>query len=363
MRARVVAALSAALLMVPTTGIATAADPGPLPTSPPPPTITPLCVTDKEYVRTISGDVAVWGDAIVEYTTKQTDDWTPPNARHLWLSPGPSGGSVGTVYTSRMDGTSLHVRWWIFPSQASSTSWAPSGACEPMSLRVMRVVQGGNEQPDAFPVTVTRLVVSLKDPVMSESIPAQVTSDTPQSISAGEYMVGPTKEGDSYAPLPAGYVFRESSCSISQKGAQGSTRFRTTEQEYQRVVVTLDPGSTTTCTVTYHYGPVLDDSIGAGKRTTGTEGFATAPITVKKGTWVTYLVATSPSLAGKKVQIWTKAGSAATPWKLTKTVRVTSDGTIRYYAKVTTYTGFQARWVGDRVDVASAADGRYVKVR
>jgi hypothetical protein len=228
---------------------------------------------------------------------------------------------------------------------------------------VVRVVQGGNAPPDAFPITVTRLVVSLQDPAKSESIPSPVTSDAPLSIPPGEYMVGPTKEGDAYAALPAGYVFRETSCEVSQDGAAGATRVATNEQQYQRIVGPLDPGSTTTCTVTYHYGPVLADSVAAGRRTTGTGGFAEAPITVKKGSLVTYLVATNPSLAGRSVQIWTKTGSASRPWKLTNTVRVASDGSIRYYARVTTFTGFQARWVGDRVYVASAADGRYVKVR
>ena len=43
-------------------------------------------------------------------------------------------------------------------------------------------------------------------------------------------------------------------------------------------------------------------------------------------------------------------------------VTVASDGSVRYYAKVSAFTGFLAKWPGDADYVASQATGRYVKV-
>jgi len=358
MRTRILAALTSAVLIVPTAGVAVAAD-----APPPPPTIAPLCVTDKEYLWKVSSDATGLRNYHVDYTTQQTDAWTWPHAiTETPLVSAPSGGHAATIDTSRSDGTSLFVRWSDFPAQLASTSTAPTTACATASLTVKRIVQGGAASADAFPVTVARSVISLKDPALSETIATPMTSDTPQAVQPGMYFVGPTKDGDAYAALPAGHVFRSNSCVAKAGGAQGAVPETTTDPQYQRLLIWLDPGSTAACAITYHYGPVLEDSIAAGKKTSGTTGFKTSTITVKKGTWVTYLVSTSPSLAGKKVQIWTKVGSATKPWNLTKTVTVTSDGSIRYYAKVTTFTGFLAKWAGDGTYVASAADGRYVKV-
>jgi hypothetical protein len=124
-----------------------------------------------------------------------------------------------------------------------------------------------------------------------------------------------------------------------------------------------DPGSATVCTVTYHLGPALDDAIAAGRRPTGTRGFGPAKVVVPSGSYVTYLVMTSPSLAGRQVQILVKSGSLAKPWKLAKLVTVASDGSIRYYARITTFTGFVARWPGDRTYVPSRSSGRYADVK
>ena len=91
--------------------------------------------------------------------------------------------------------------------------------------------------------------------------------------------------------------------------------------------------------------------------------FGPTKVVVPSGSYVTYLVTTSPSLAGRKVQIFTKTGSLAKPWKLAKVVTVASDGTIRWYARITTFTGFVAKWPGDTTYVASRSSGRYADVK
>ena len=198
-----------------------------------------------------------------------------------------------------------------------------------------------------------------------------VTSDAPVAVPPSGYMVGPKKEGLKYVALPAGYAWQSTACgnTTDATGAVVVGGGSTTDQRARRMVLPLLPGYTVACTVTYHYGPLLYDLIAAGRKGADSSvwDFDTSgpdwPLTVKKGTYVTYLVTTSPSLAGKKVQIWMKTGSASKPWKLTKTVTVASDGTVRYYAKVTAYTGFQARWAGDKTYPAVRSEGRFVTVK
>jgi len=43
-------------------------------------------------------------------------------------------------------------------------------------------------------------------------------------------------------------------------------------------------------------------------------------------------------------------------------VTVASDGSVRYYTRVSALTWFLAKWPGDADYVASQATGRYVKV-
>jgi hypothetical protein len=351
MRARVLAMLCAVALLLPATGIAVAAD-----APPAPPTITPLCVTDKEYLWTVSSDATGLPDYNIDYTTKESDDWSYPNGMtESPLAVTATGEHVATIPTAKADGTHLIVRFTSLPSQISSSTAAPTTACAMATLAVKRVVQGGTATPAEFPVTVARSIVSFVDPALSESIVTPLTSDAPQSVQPGNYSVGPTKEAGAYLPLPAGYVWRSTAC------AGGAIAGTTTDVRYQRLVNPVAPGSTNVCTITYHYGPVLGDTIAAGKKTTGTIGFKTAPITVAKGTVVTYLVTTSPSLAGQDVQIWTKAKGKA--WKLAATRKVGTDGSVRYYAKVSAWTGFLAKWPGDDTYVASQASGRYVIVK
>ena len=359
MRARIVAALAAAALLV---GPGVVAADGP----PPPPTIVGICASAREYwwkVETDAPGLARY--PMVDYTTKRTDDWTYPNGvTEVDLGPTPGGRHATTITTSRADGPSLYVRWTDFPAQVATSSGAPSAACALATLTVQRIVQEGTATPDEFAVSATWSSVSFVDPSRTVTITTPITYDTAVSVEPGGYLVGPAQRDGTYLPLPAGYLWRSTACTTTRlDGSTVGIPPVTTYPRYRDVWAWLDPGNSVVCTITYHYGPVLDDSIAPGTRTTGTTGFRTATITVKKGTYVTYLVRTSPSLAGRKVQVWTKIGSASKPWKLAKTITVASDGSIRYSAKVTAFTGFQARWAGDGTYVASAADGRYVKVR
>jgi hypothetical protein len=183
-------------------------------------------------------------------------------------------------------------------------------------------------------------------------------------VEPGRWTVEPTKEAGVYVKLPEGYVWRSTACATTGTiGVAAGEVVATTNRNAQGISFTADPGSTTVCTVTYHLGPVLDDAIAAGRRPVGTAGFGPTKVIVPSGTYVTYLVMTSPSLAGRKVQILVKTGSLSKPWKLARTVTVASDGSIRYYAKITTFTGFVAKWPGDTTYVASRSSGRYADVR
>lgn len=351
-----VACLALVASIIPAAALAAVAPPSP-------PTITPLCATDREYLWTVSSDATGLADYDIDYTTKRTDDWSYPNGiTGAALAATPSGGHAMTLFTAKVDGTSLNVRWTSFPGQVAGSSTAPPNACTLASLTVRRVVQGGTAMPRQFPASMTRSTLAFVDPSLSETIATPVTSDAAQSMQAGDYAIGPTKEAGAYVALPPGYVFRSTVCATTTNGGATSTASATTDPLSQRLLVAALPGSSTICTITYHDGPVLDDTIAAGRKTAGTTGFTASTITVKKGTYVTYLVTTSPSLAGRKVQIWTKAGSVSKPWKLTKTVTVAGGGSIRFYAKVTAFTGFLARWAGDGTYVASSANGRYVNV-
>ncbi len=359
MHARIGAALAAAALLV---GPAVVAADEP----PPPPTIVGVCASAKEYFWKVETDApGLARYPMIDYTTKKTDDWAYPNgATEVDLAPLPGGRHATTLTTNRADGPSLYVRWTDFPGQVATSSAAPSTACALATLTVQRIVQEGTASPDAFPVSATWSSTSFVDPALSVTITTPITYDTAVSVQPGGYLVGPAMQDGTYLPLPAGYLWRSTVCRTTRlDGSTVGISPVTTHPRYQQAWAWLDPDSSVVCAVTYHYGPVLGDSIAAGKRTTGTTGFTSRTITVKKGTYVTYLVTTSPSLAGRKVQIWTKTGSSSKPWKLTKTVAVASDGSIRYSAKVTSFTGFQARWAGDGSSVASAAEGRYVKVR
>lgn len=108
-------------------------------------------------------------------------------------------------------------------------------------------------------------------------------------------------------------------------------------------------------TVVAAEGVVLSDSIAPGVDRTAAS-FGTATVTVPPGTYVTYLVRTDASLAGQAVEIWTTTAAGA--WHLTSTRLVGSDGIVRYFARVSAWTGFWAKYAGDAGHSAAVSHGR-----
>lgn len=99
----------------------------------------------------------------------------------------------------------------------------------------------------------------------------------------------------------------------------------------------------------------LTDGIAAGV-VRGSEGFSQAGIVVPAGTYVTYVVQTEPALAGRVLEIWTR--SATSTWQRLTSRSVAADGSVHYFARVTAWTAFQARFAGDDANAAAAAHGR-----
>lgn len=108
-------------------------------------------------------------------------------------------------------------------------------------------------------------------------------------------------------------------------------------------------------TVAAAEGVVLSDSIAPGVDRTAAS-FGTATVTVPPGAYVTYLVRTDVSLAGQAVEIWTTTAGGA--WHLTSTRLVGSDGIARYFARVSAWTGFWAKYPGDAGHSAAVSHGR-----
>ena len=100
---------------------------------------------------------------------------------------------------------------------------------------------------------------------------------------------------------------------------------------------------------------VLTDSIAAGV-VRGADGFGLSGIVVPAGTYATYLIETEPSLAGKVLQVWTRSVSG--DWRQATSRTVAADGTVRYFARVSAWTAFQARFAGDDTTAPAVAHGR-----
>jgi predicted secreted protein len=325
MRTHVLAVCLAAglLLGLPSTGLTAG-------TPPDPPTVTGLCATDNDYLWTISSTAAAPSSLDIEYRASFAD-WLP-----AVLAPGEGSGHSVVVATSRDAGTTLSARWTAYPDELGTGS-APSTPCETAALTVTIVVEGGTGTPSAFDATVTG---STPNPPWSTRAVVHVVSGTPLTLDAGNYVVAPKR-----TDLPPGYFWRSTSCGTGM----------TDDPAYPRLIEWLLPGTTESCTVVFHYGPILADSIAAGKNT-GFDGFGSSALVVPSGTWVTYLVRTQPSLAGLPLQVWRRVGKGA--WTLAATRTVAADGSIHFYAKVTAATAFQARWPGDATYPASSAPGR-----
>ena len=326
MRFRAVTLLAALILLFPAAAPVLAVDQAPAA----PPTVTGLCATDLDYFWTISSDLKGLARYDVEYTTSLAD-WIPDT-----LASPHSGAHSLVVVTSKDAGTTLSARWAAFPDKVGSSSTPGTTACAPASIALTVTVQGGTADATAFAASLTGVAV----PSFVSRQPVAFTSGVAVAVPAGSYIVNPHLD-----KLPAGYLWRSTRCNDSA----------TTDSKYPRLALGILPGAAWACEIVFHYGPTLTDAIAPGVNR-GTTGFGASTVGVPKGGYVTYLVQTDPSLAGRAVQIWTRTATGA--WKLAASPTVASDGTVHFYARVSAQTGFLAKWAGDDTYVASAAHGR-----
>jgi len=103
---------------------------------------------------------------------------------------------------------------------------------------------------------------------------------------------------------------------------------------------------------------VLGDSVAPGV-VTGVDGFGGNTVMVPKASYVTYLVRTDSHLAGKRIEIWTKTGAG---WKYTTARLLAKDGTVHYYAKISAWTGFWAKFAGDSSTPGGTSHGQIATV-
>lgn len=84
--------------------------------------------------------------------------------------------------------------------------------------------------------------------------------------------------------------------------------------------------------------------------------FGTSSVVVPQNGYVTYIAQGAANLAGTVVEIWTNTGSG---WASATTRAFADDGSVRYFARVTRKTSFQARIPGTP---GGAAHGRTATV-
>jgi predicted secreted protein len=96
--------------------------------------------------------------------------------------------------------------------------------------------------------------------------------------------------------------------------------------------------------------PVITDGITAGVVRTA-DGFGTGTVAVPSGGYVTYLVRGPASLSGETVEIWTR--TRHTDWAPATTRQFDPDGVAHYFARVTEWTGFVARYPSGAAPMAS----------
>ncbi len=94
-----------------------------------------------------------------------------------------------------------------------------------------------------------------------------------------------------------------------------------------------------TVTVSSAAAPTLTSLIGAGVLR-GPTGFGTASVIVRRGTYATLLIRTSPALAGKALGIWVMTRTQG--WHRLTSRLVAADGTARYFFRVTQWTAVRA---------------------
>ena len=104
----------------------------------------------------------------------------------------------------------------------------------------------------------------------------------------------------------------------------------------------------------------LTDRIAAGVNR-GTFGFGTASVVVRPGSYVTVLVDTDPSLAGRLIVFWTRTRTG--DWEPLTSRLVAADGTARLFRRISAWTGIWARFAGDSVYAPADAHGRIATAR
>ena len=88
----------------------------------------------------------------------------------------------------------------------------------------------------------------------------------------------------------------------------------------------------------------------------GVAGFSTSSVVVPRDAYVTVLATTRPNLAGDVIQIWTRG--KATDWRPATVRRVAADGTVHYYARVSGWTAYRMKFLGDATHAVATSHGR-----
>jgi hypothetical protein len=103
-------------------------------------------------------------------------------------------------------------------------------------------------------------------------------------------------------------------------------------------------------------------SVIAANVVSGGGRFVTSAVKVKKGGRATLLFKTSPTAAGKPIEIWGRGKTGSYRYMTTRTAD--RNGVVRYYTPpITAWAALQARYAGDYVNGPGVSPGRVVTVR
>jgi hypothetical protein len=106
---------------------------------------------------------------------------------------------------------------------------------------------------------------------------------------------------------------------------------------------------------------IVSSRIAGGLVTSGGT-FVTSAVSVPRGGRATLLITTSPALAGAHVQIWARTKTGAYVFVSSRVAD--PHGIVRYYTPpVTTWTAYQAKYLGDYVNGPGVSSGRVVTPR
>jgi uncharacterized repeat protein (TIGR01451 family) len=134
--------------------------------------------------------------------------------------------------------------------------------------------------------------------------------------------------------------------------ASGTANGRTTVANAQTTVTVPSappppPATLTPVALTEGIAPGVDR---------GVAGFSTSSVVVPRDAYVTVLATTRPNLAGDVIQIWTRG--KATDWRPATVRRVAADGTVHYYARVSGWTAYRMKFLGDATHAVATSHGR-----